>query len=64
MNRRLIKLHDPAVPVLHKVKNPYAEDGRDLLFFSDPPHLVKTVRNCWESKKRQLWVSKHAHACL
>jgi len=25
-------------------------------FFSDPPHLVKTARNCLASNKRSLWV--------
>ena len=41
VNRWLIKFHDPTIPVLYKVKNPYAEDGRELLFFSDPPHLSR-----------------------
>ena len=31
-------------------------NGRDLFFFSDPPHLLKTTRNCWANKRRQLWV--------
>ena len=30
---------------------------RFIYCFSDPPHLIKTVRNCWASKKRSLWVS-------
>ena len=59
-NRRFIKLHgitQPSNPtVLHKVPNPYANDGRMLFFFSDPPHLLKTTRNCWSSKARLLWV--------
>lgn len=56
VNRRLIKIHQPEESLLYKVENPYAPDGRDLLFFSDPPHLVKTTRNCWASKARCLWV--------
>lgn len=57
-NRRLFKLHSQDDhPFVHKVANPYASDGRHLFFFSDPPHLIKTVRNAWASKKRQLWVS-------
>lgn len=24
--------------------------------FSDPPHLIKTVRDCWTSKSRHLWL--------
>ena len=59
-NRRLFSLHQPgsATPV-YKVLNPHAHDGerRSLYFLSDPPHLIKTVRNCWASYKRRLWVS-------
>ena len=29
-------------------------------FFSDPPHLIKTVRNCFASNKQNLWVSEEA----
>ncbi|XP_065894386.1 uncharacterized protein [Dysidea avara] len=54
-NRRLIKLHDPTEEVLYKVISPYADDGRHLYFISDPPHLLKTIRNCWQSKNRSLW---------
>ena len=43
-------------PLLHKVRNPFADDDRPFLFFSDPPHLIKTTRNCWSSKHRNLWV--------
>lgn len=48
--------------VLYKTKNPYSSDGRFVFFISDPPHLIKTVRNCWansyaHSRTRTLWVS-------
>ena len=59
VNRRLIKLHSPSSDLVYKVRNPYAQEERDLFFFSDPPHLVKTIRNCWQSKHRVLWV----HMC-
>ena len=40
-NRRLFKIHNPSRgSFTHKVPNPYSTDGRDLLFFSDPPHLA------------------------
>ena len=42
-----------------KVQNPFSTDKRFLYFFSDPPHVIKTTRNCWESNKRCLWVLKH-----
>lgn len=58
-NRLFLKMHNPnaaADEITYKVYNPHAPDGRFLYFFSDAPHLMKTVRNAWESKKRQLWV--------
>ena len=30
----------------YKTSNPFAE-GRDIYFFCDPPHLLKTARNCF-----------------
>ena len=55
-NRRFFKLHDPSSPLVHKTKNPFDPD-RFVYFFSDPPHLTKTTRNCWS--KNMLWV-RHA----
>ena len=59
VNRRLIKLHDLGAQLTFKVKNIHAADGRGIFFFSDPPHLIKTTRNCWSSKCRSLWVCVH-----
>ena len=57
-NRHLFKIHNPFPgSFTHKVPDPYSTDGRDLLFFSNPPHLLKTVRNCFPSKSQDLWVS-------
>ena len=55
-NRRFWKLHGKGSEMTYKVRNPYATD-RDLFFISDPPHLLKTIRNCFFSSKRNLWVS-------
>ena len=58
-NGLFFKIHNPnATPdeITYKVYNPHAPDGRFLYFFSDAPHLIKTVRNAWESKKGPLWV--------
>lgn len=41
----------------YKVLNPYSEEKHSIYFFSDPPHLLKTTRNCWASNKRLMWVS-------
>ena len=45
----------------HKTRNPFAD--RNLYFFCDPPHLLKTARNCLSnsgahSKSRNLVVSE------
>ena len=42
--------------IIYKVHNPHSRDSRYIYFFSDPPHLIKTVRNAWMNKKRPLWV--------
>ena len=63
-NRSFIRLHRPAQQKpseFYKMPNPYASDGREIFFFSDPPHLVKTARNCFQSKARLLWVNKIIH---
>ncbi len=48
-NRKFFRMHydsnDPKS--LYKTKNPYALDDRYIYFVADPPHLIKTVRNCW-----------------
>ena len=48
-NRKFFRMHfnkkDPQS--LYKTPNVYSPDNRYLYFISDPPHLLKTVRNCW-----------------
>lgn len=63
-NRKFLKLHKSSSEesITYKTKNPFSVDGRPIFFISDPPHLIKTVRNCWanshaHTNTRQLWVS-------
>ena len=58
-NRMLFHLHAPRgnTEIVHKVKSPHSTNNCDLFFISDPPHLIKTIRNCFASKNRHLWVS-------
>ena len=63
-NRRLFRLHNPMATEVYKVANPFATDGRQLYFLSDPPHLIKTVRNAWCNSKRRLWVSVLHYICM
>ena len=48
-------MNDPMSPFAHKTVNPYSDDERHVYFFSDVPHLIKTVRNCWANS------GAHAH---
>ena len=57
-NRHFFRLHDLSSNTMpHMTENPYASEERHIYFFSDVPHLLKTVRNGLASNKRSLWVS-------
>jgi hypothetical protein len=57
-NRKFFRLHtQSSKDHEYKTLNPFAVDKRFIYFFSDPPHILKTTRNCLASKKRDLWVS-------
>ena len=66
-NRKLFNMHDWGVPednqdlIVYKTINLYARD-RYIYFVSDPPHLMKTIRNCLfssgnEKFTRNMWNS-------
>ena len=65
-NRKFFQLYgkdDDASNVTYKTKNVYSTDDRYIYFISDPPHLLKTARNCFansygHSKSRSLWFTK------
>jgi len=61
VNRKLFRLHRDG-KVIHKVVNPFAPDHREIFFFSDPPHLIKTARNCLASTARNMSVSLEYHS--
>ena len=47
-NRKFFRMSkSPDLSVPYKTRNPYAKDERWVYFIADPPHLIKTVRNCW-----------------
>ena len=55
------------VNVTYRIKNKFADNDRFIYFISDPPHLIKTARNClshsgagsmrymWNTDKYILW---------
>ena len=62
-NRKFFRLHQTNPGELtYKTINPYSADQRYIYFFSDVPHLIKTIRNAASNSfahnnKRFLWVS-------
>lgn len=56
-NRKLFQLHDTKSKMTFKVENVFSPERYPIYFISDPPHLIKTIRNCLASDKRDLWVS-------
>ena len=59
-NRKFFKLHSTGNAGVHYCDNPFAEDDRKIYFISDPPHLLKTARNCFSNSHshrhtRTLW---------
>ena len=63
-NRQLFRLHGPknSKEIVHKASNPYSLQFPSFYFLSDPPHLLKTIRNCFANKNRNLWV-RYACTC-
>ena len=55
-NRRMLKLHSTGTgdDLCYKTHIVYSEDKHPVFFICDPPHLIKTSRNCFSRGK--LWV--------
>ena len=52
-NRRLWKMHSAGEALTYKVTNVFSQPTRPIFFISDPPHLIKTIRNCWWNASMQ-----------
>ena len=74
-NRKFFRMNSNPDGLSNKTLNPYSSSGRFLYYISDPPHLLKTTRNCWShsgshGNKRKLWVNIvwkitiYANTCL
>ena len=49
-DRNFFKMHKHNEDeIVYKSPNVFSKEKRDIYFFSDVPHLIKTVRNCWEN---------------
>ena len=49
--------------VVYKAKNPVSRT-RNIFLFCDPPHLLKTARNCLSNPKRNMQVNMMYVQCL
>ena len=56
-NRKMFSMHGKKDEFVHKTINVFSKDKDYIYFICDPPHLIKTIRNCLASSKRHLWVS-------
>lgn len=58
VNRKFFKLigNNTDAHITHKFLNPLSFNSREVYLFSDPPHLIKTARNCLASTKRNMEV--------
>jgi len=56
VNRKMFQMHG-STPCIYKCANIYSTEARNIYFFSDPPHLLKTIHNAMYNKNRHLWVS-------
>jgi len=52
-NRKMFSMHDPSSTLCYKTANVYRSSLKEIFFISDPPHLIKTIRNCFSRGK--LW---------
>ena len=53
-NRRMFQMFNPKADLSYKTMNIFNAERNDIFFISDPPHLLKTIRNCFARGK--LWV--------
>ena len=58
-NQKMFQMHNLKESSVYKTKNVFS-CGQEIRFICDPPHLVKTARNCLASNKRNLWVRNNA----
>lgn len=56
-NRKMFAMHGDKNT--YKTVNIFSHDCHQIFFISDPPHLLKCIRNCFYNKTRNLWVSIH-----
>ena len=51
-NRKMFSMHGKRNEFVYKTVNVFSKEEQHIYFFCDPPHLIKTIRNCLASKKK------------
>ena len=63
VNPKVFRMHGERNKLSYKSLNIFSDDQRDILFFSDQPHLLKAIRNTLASASWKLWVSATFTPC-
>ena len=53
-NRKMFAMFNSKATLSYKTINVFSSDRREVFFIADPPHLIKTIRNCFARAK--IWV--------
>lgn len=53
-NRKMFEMHGLTNGLPYKTTNVFDADKREVFFICDPPHMIKTIRNCFA--RGNLWV--------
>ena len=58
VNRKFFKLigSNEDTSIVYKFRNPLCDKSREVYLFSDPPHIIKTARNCLANSKQNMEV--------
>ena len=63
-NRKFFRMHSDPSMSSNLVYTTLSLDRRWLYFIADPPHLIKTVRNCWSHSGFQGTRHMLVHVCI
>ena len=61
-NRWMFYLHGRDKAFTYKTEDCYSATCNEVFFFYDPPHVLKTMRNCFARGK--LWVCDNHAVCM
>lgn len=63
-NRKMFRMHDKSNENVYKAVNYYSKERYPIFFICDPPHLLKTICNCFANSRRSLWVRMKSYSYI